>query len=321
MSFGIVIISGIGLLALGLILIMVSLFFPRQDPISRRLIEYVEESEIQPSNRIAISSVRRDELSGSFSSRIFLPAFRKMSRLVGSLTPNSSLEDLSRKLGIAGNPLGMGAREFYGLRLILLVGALLLAFIFLRRGFNILNVSLAVMIMVLVTYLPRTWLRRMVQTRQNKIRKGLPDALDMLSVCAEAGLGFDQSLLRVSEHWKTPLGVEFGRVVREMEMGMSRREALTHMVDRLDVAELSSFVAVILQSDQLGMSISDTLQSQAKQMREERRFRAQEQARKMPLKMLMPMVFFIFPAILIVILGPLIPMVSQIFGNMAVRGR
>ena len=143
------------------------------------------------------------------------------------------------------------------------------------------------------------------------MRKGLPDALDMLSVCADAGLGFDQSLQRVSEHWTTPIGLELGRVVAEMEMGLTRREALRNLADRLDVSEISSFVSVILQSEQLGMSIADTLHAQAEQMRVERRFRAQENARTMPIKMLIPLAFMIFPAIIAVILGPALP---QIFG-------
>ena len=157
------------------------------------------------------------------------------------------------------------------------------------------------------------WLKRKVRRRQDQIRKGLPDALDMLSVTAEAGLGFDQSLQRVSEYWKTPVGVEFGRVVAEMEMGSSRQEALRNMAARLDVPELSSFVAVIIQSDQLGMSIADALHAQADQMRIERRFRAQEAARKVPLKMLFPMMLLIFPAMLAVVCGPSIPILSEFF--------
>jgi tight adherence protein C len=160
---------------------------------------------------------------------------------------------------------------------------------------------------------PSVWLSRKVRKRQDVIRKGLPDALDMLSVTAQAGLGFDQSLQRVNEYWKTPVGEEFGRVVSEMEMGVSRRVALRNMADRLDVAELSSFVAVIIQSDQLGMSIADALHSQAEQMRIERRFRAQEAARKVPLKMLFPMLLLIFPAMLAVVCGPSIPLLSDFF--------
>jgi tight adherence protein C len=135
----------------------------------------------------------------------------------------------------------------------------------------------------------------------------------MLSVCAEAGLGFDQALQRVGDHWNTPLGAEFSRVVTEMGMGVPRRTALRNLADRLNVHELSSFVAVILQSDQLGMSITDTLHAQAKQMRIERRFRAQEQARKMPLKMLFPLLLLMFPAMFAVILGPMIPVLGELF--------
>jgi tight adherence protein C len=130
----------------------------------------------------------------------------------------------------------------------------------------------------------------------------------MLSVCATAGLGFDQSLQRVSEYWETPIGAEFGRVISEMEMGLSRRDALRNLADRLDITELSSFVAFVLQTEQLGTSIVDTMHSQADQMRVERRYRAQEQAQKIPTKMIIPMVFLIFPALLAIILGPVIPL-------------
>ena len=140
--------------------------------------------------------------------------------------------------------------------------------------------------------------------------------MDMLSVCATAGLGFDQSLQRVSEYWDTPIGHEFGRVINEMEMGLSRREALRNFSDRLDIREISSFVALILQTEQLGMSISDTLHAQAEQMRIERRFRAQEQAQKAPIKMLIPMALLIFPALLAVILGPALPILREVFNSL-----
>ncbi|RPI32246.1 MAG: type II secretion system F family protein [Chloroflexota bacterium] len=163
--------------------------------------------------------------------------------------------------------------------------------------------------------MPKVWLDRKVRFRQNKVRRGLPDALDMLSVCSSAGLGFDQSLKRVSEYWDTPVGAEFGRVITEIEMGLSRREALRNLSDRLEVAEVSSFVSFILQTEQLGLSISDTLHSLADQMRIERRLRAQEQAQKVPTKMLFPMVFLIFPALMALILGPVVPTMVEFFAN------
>jgi len=141
----------------------------------------------------------------------------------------------------------------------------------------------------------------------------MPDALDMLTVCADAGLGFDQSVQRVSEAWDTSLAREFARVVAEMGMGLPRQTALRNFADRVGSPEVSSFVAVIVQSDQLGMSITQTLHAQAKQMRIERRFRAQEQARKMPLKMLFPLMLFIFPSMFAVILGPMVPVLTELF--------
>jgi tight adherence protein C len=111
------------------------------------------------------------------------------------------------------------------------------------------------------------------------------------------------------------MGKEFARVTAEMEMGLSRRDAMRNMADRLDVSEVSSFVSVILQSEQLGMSITDTLHAQADQMRVERRFRAQEQARTLPVKMLIPLAFLIFPAIMAVVLGPAVPQILGMFNN------
>jgi tight adherence protein C len=281
--------------------------------VSRRLTEYVAEEPAVSQKRWEVAQVRRDELSGSFSSRTFLPIFRSLGGLFGRLTPAKSLEELRRLLTIAGNPLGLGAREFYGLRLLFTLLGLWLAFVQLRGGINQRSLLISALALVFCLYVPKRWLTSRVRGRQNKIRRGLPDALDMLSVCAEAGLGFDQSLQRINEQWKTPLGVEFGRVVAEMEMGVSRRDALRHLAERLQIQELSSFVAVILQSDELGMSIAETLHAQAAQMREERRFRAQEQARKIPLKMLFPMMFLILPAMFAVILGPSVPIFVDIF--------
>jgi pilus assembly protein TadC len=249
---------------------------------------------------------------------------------------------MERQLAIAGNPLGLGPREFYVLRLGFTVIGFTLAILLLQsdlystgstaggiaipvtgtlftspevieRPISLSGVLISIMVLVFTSNLPKTWLHRQVRIRTTSIRKSLPDALDMLSVCADAGLGFDQSLQRVSNSWDNTLAREFGRVVTEMGMGVSRKTALRNLAERTDVPELNSFVAVILQSDQLGMSITQTLHAQAKQMRIERRFRAQEQARKMPLKMLFPLILLIFPAMFAVILGPMVPVLNELF--------
>lgn len=329
---------GFSLIAAGAMLVLISFRSAGTTAFNRRLRDYVQAAGRSGRPQNSLLRSRQRELSGSFRSRLLIPAFRRLTRVLGRLTPSGMFDRLRHQLALAGNPLGMGPREFYGLRIGITVLGLWLAYGFLRRGLAavpqsqaaydvssapsvagpgaLLSILTAGLALVMCNYLPKTWLRRRVRQRKDAIAKGLPDALDMLSVCADAGLGFDQSLQRVSEHWKTALGAEFGRVVSEIGMGVPRREALRNLAERADIQELSSFVALILQSDQLGMSITDTLHAQADQMRVERRFRAQEQARKMPLKMLFPLLLLIFPAMFAVIVGPVIPVLADFFSNL-----
>ncbi len=297
----------------GIVAIVLSVRWLRTNTLSRRLVQYVEAPlETTGSHRLAVN-VQPRVITGSFTSRTVIPAVKWIGGLFGRITPSSAIDSIAKKLVIAGNPMGLGAREYYGISMASTLLGVYLAFIIFRRGTTAMNVSLSILILIFFYYFPKAWLNNRVASRQNRVRKGLPDALDMLSVCATAGLGFDQSLQRVSEYWDTPIGHEFSRVVNEMEMGLSRREALRNMSDRLEIREIASFVALILQTEQLGMSISDTLHAQAEQMRIERRFRAQEQAQKAPIKMLIPMATLIFPALLAVILGPAIPTLMEVF--------
>jgi tight adherence protein C len=253
------------------------------------------------------------ELTGSLISRLVMPGVRGIGQLLGRLTPSGAIDNISRQLLIGGSPYNLGAREFYGINIAMTFIGFWAAVLFLRRGFTVINLLVSLGIVILFYGYPQVWLRSRIRQRQNTIRRNLPDAMDMLSVCASAGLGFDQAMQRVSEYWDTPLSSEFTRMLSEMEMGLSRRDAMRNLSDRNEVAEISSFVALILQADQLGMSISDTLQAIAEQMRIERRFRAQEQAHKTPTKMLIPLAFLIFPALLAIILGPSIPVLVDVF--------
>ncbi len=306
---------GIALVLAGFIFLVLSLRALFADEVAVRLNTFITDEDDLTKKMENVRTARRRELSGSFITRALFPIFRRVGQFLSRLTPTSASDRLRHQLYIAGNPLGIGPREFYGIRLIFTLVGLWVAYVLIRRADTRLVMLAGLLVFVFCLLFPVLWLRMLVQSRQNKIRKGLPDALDMLSVCAAAGLGFDQSLQRVSEYWKTPIAIEFGRVVSEMEMGLSRRQALRNMADRLDVTELSSFVAIILQSEQLGMSISDTLHAQADQMRIERHYRAEESARKAPVKMLIPLAFLIFPAILAVLLAPSIPPLLSLFGN------
>lgn len=306
-AFGLILILG------GFLVLIVSLRWLWGSDLSARLETFVEEEETQTLRVNTAAIVRSRELSGTFMARTIMPLFGKIGQLLGRLSPAHSMDSLRHQLYIAGYPMGIGPREFFGMRIAFMFLGLFLAYLVVRRGITTNSLLVGFLVLFVCFLFPIIWLRFIVSARQDKFRKGLPDALDMLSVCADAGLGFDQSLQRVSEHWTTPIGLELGRVVAEMEMGLSRREALRNLAERLAVSEISSFVSVILQSEQLGMSIADTLHAQAEQMRVERRFRAQEKARIMPIKMLIPLAFMIFPAIIAVILGPALPQIFDMF--------
>jgi tight adherence protein C len=160
-------------------------------------------------------------------------------------------------------------------------------------------------------------LSSMIRRRQEAIIKKFPDALDLMSICVDAGLTFDGAMAKVDEKWDDPLAREFGRVIYEMQLGKSRRQALRDMSRRMDVADVTSFVAAILQAEQLGVSIGRVLRIQSEQMRIRRRQRAEEKAHQAPVKMLFPMIFLIFPSMFVVLLGPA---AFSVLRNEAVRG-
>jgi tight adherence protein C len=147
-------------------------------------------------------------------------------------------------------------------------------------------------------------LKSQIRRRQDGIVKALPDALDLLTICVEAGLGFEQAMGKVYEKWDNDLAVAFGRVLQEIQLGKRRSEALRDMSTRMDVADITSFIAALIQAEQLGVSIAKILRIQSDQMRVKRRQRAQEKAQQAPVKMMIPMVLLIFPSIWIVLLGP-----------------
>jgi tight adherence protein C len=162
-------------------------------------------------------------------------------------------------------------------------------------------------------FFPQLALKQTIDTRKANITKSLPDALDLLTICVEAGLGFDSAMSKITEKWDDELSNEFGRVLQEIRLGKVRREALRAMAERVDVADVTSFTASIIQADQLGVSIAKVLRIQSDQMRIKRRQRAEEKAHQAPIKMIFPMVFLTFPSIYIVLLGPAILIVKEMF--------
>jgi tight adherence protein C len=157
---------------------------------------------------------------------------------------------------------------------------------------------------VLGYYLPMLQIQGKIRKRQDAVIKALPDALDLMVICVEAGLSFDGAMGRVYEKWDNELAIIFGRVIQEIQLGRTRRDSLRDMSRKIDVPDFSNFAAAIIQADQLGVSIGKILRIQSDQMRIKRRQRAQEKAHQAPVKMMIPMTFFIFPSIWIVLLGP-----------------
>jgi tight adherence protein C len=231
------------------------------------------------------------------------------------LSPSGISTTLQHRLDLAGNPSGLTpdrvlAAKGLGLFILGSLGGL-----YGLRTIGLLVVGAAVAAAV-GFFLPDVLLYNAGIKRQEKIQKALPDALDLLTVCVEAGLGFDAALAQVARNTTGPLAAEFSRVLQEIQIGKSRSQALRAMTDRTTVPGLRSFVSALVQAGELGITIADVLREQAKEMRLRRRQRAEEKAQKVPVKILFPLVFCLFPSMFVVIIGPgVISIIHVFFGK------
>lgn len=306
--FWVLILVVIVIIALIAILITIGLRDTREnDPLSTRLAEFAARGEE--------TSLEEIELSQPLTDRIIFPLARSMGRLALRFTPQNAIQNTSHKLELAGNPRGLDPTIFWAMRLggiILGIFMLFLAAIAPEGSFiKGRGLLLGIPAGILGFFLPELWLSGKVSRRQKEIRNSMPDALDLLTICVEAGLGFDAAMAKVYEKWENELAIGFGRVIREIQLGKLRRDALRDMADRMGVPEMTSFVAAVIQSEQLGVSMAKVLHIQADQMRVKRRQRAEEEAHKAPIKMLIPMALLIFPSICIVLLTPAILMLMR----------
>ena len=303
----IVILVGVVILAATVMIIIGLRDAGGADPLQDRLADYAARGEITDLEEI--------EMSQPISERVLYPLARKLGELALRFTPQNAIQQTSKKLELAGNPGGMDATVFWALRMAGLSLGALLFFVatiapegsFLKGRGLIIGIPAAAM----GFFLPELWLSGRISKRQSDVRKAMPDALDLLTICVEAGLGFDAAMAKVYEKWDNVVALSFGRVIREIQLGKLRRDALKDMAERLGVSEMTSFIAAVIQSEQLGVSLARVLRIQADQMRIKRRQLAEEAAHKAPIKMLIPMAILIFPSICIVLMTPAVLMLMQ----------
>jgi tight adherence protein C len=298
---GALIVLGVIVLIGAVILIVIGIKVPEsEDVLQKRLAEF--------STFEGTVNLEEIELSQPFTERIIYPLARKMGEIAAKMTPQNALQSTAKKLELAGNPGRMEPSMILVLQFgaaILFGGLLSLVFTVAKVKWPLAQIMLIVAIFTFLGfYFPQMWLSSKISKRQKEVRRGMPDALDLLTICVEAGLGFDAAMSKVSEKWENELSLAFGRVIREIQLGKLRREAMRDMADRIGIPEMTSFVAAVIQSEQLGVSMAKVLRIQSDQMRIKRRQLAEEEAHKAPIKMLIPMAGLIFPSLMIVLLTP-----------------
>ena len=245
-----------------------------------------------------------EEIS-SFSERVLLPVLRRIANIVKRISPKGVVESTSHKLELAGILEVLGTNVYFIVKFLFPVGFLLI-YILLMVFFDFsLVINLLLLIPIPISYfLPDAYLRNKITSRQDEIRRTLPNALDMLTITVEAGMGFDAALSRITKNLKGPLGEELDKMLKEMNVGIPRREAFRNLVKRTDVPDLDSFISAIIQAEVLGISVGKVLRTQASELRNRRSIRAEEAGIKAPLKLVFPLILCLLPALIIIIVGP-----------------
>jgi tight adherence protein C len=255
-------------------------------------------------------NLEKIELSQPFSERVIYPIARSLGQLATRFTPQNYLNNIAKKLELAGTSARLDPTVFLALQFVgtIIFGGIILLFFTLLKTKTSAGIKFLLVIggAVVGFIFPNLYLAQRIARRQKSVRRAMPDALDLLTICVEAGLGFDAAMQKVAEKWTSDLSLAFARVIQEVQLGKIRREAMRDMADRLGIAEMTSFVAAVIQSEMLGVSLAKVLRIQSDQMRMKRRQRAEEEARKAPIKMLIPMAILIFPSLIIVLVTPAI---------------
>ena len=269
-------------------------------------------------DRLAVygrASSREETLTKPFVERAMAPVILGLGKLLGRFTPVGYLEKTQRRLLFAGNPQNMDAASFTVVKAVLTVVGVVAAFSLRDFGDGLTRMMVIFAPPLMGFFLPDVWLNRRIEERQGAMLRALPDTLDLLVISVEAGLGFDSALARVVTTVPGPLSEEFFRMLQETRVGVSRRDAMRHLMDRTDLEELRTFLLAMLQAEAFGVAIARVLRVQADEMRVKRRQRAQEKAFAAPVKIVFPLVFCIFPALFVILLGPAAISISRAFAS------
>ena len=283
----------------------------RPDPEVKRSLVVVE----QLGPVAAADRLRQAELAVPFGDRVLGPLLLQFVRIGRRLTPDERMQAVRHRLDLAGNPAGWDADRVVGLKaLCSLTGFVLGLLLPSVAGLGALPaVAICAVAAGCGWYAPSVYLYQIGFDRSDRIRRELPDALDLMTISVEAGLAFDAAMSQVARRTRGPLAKEFFRVLQEMQIGTGRAQAMKALADRSDVAERRSFLGAMAQADELGVSVSGVLRVQAGEMRVKRSQRAEELAQKVPVKILLPLIFCIMPCLFIVVMGPAALTVLQSF--------
>jgi tight adherence protein C len=274
-----------------------------------RTIQAIRAVELRPTD------LRNRELARPARERLVKPFYSAALGLAHRFTPAGTREAIRRKLIMAGSPFGWDSDRVLVAKVACLTAGVLLGLLFLAVFSFAWPLRLLgfLAIAALGYWLPNVVLTNAVQRRQQEIRSSLADSIDLLTICVEAGLGFDAAMAHVSRNTTGPLADEFYRTLQEVQLGRSRNEAMRNLAARSNVPELRAFVLAMVQADVFGVSVANVLRVQARDMRVKRRQLAEERAMKVPIKVLFPVLFCIFPALFVVILGPAIMRIAEVF--------
>lgn len=276
-------------------LFVLALVPPSERTLHQRLVPYTRR----------YASARERTLTTSAVQRLLLPAWRALVSVAASTAPARLRERAALELARAGQP--MAVTTYLAIRGLVMLGlplAYALTTARLGQRLDLFGLLIVAALFLAGSHLSSWWVRSRIKQRENQIERALPSALDLITVCMEAGLSFDAALAKVVEKTRGPLAEECARVLQEMRLGKPRREALRELAQRSNVRDLASFVAAIAQADQMGISLAPVMRTQADEVRTRRRQHAEERAMQAAVKMLFPLIFCILPATMLVVLGP-----------------